>query len=188
VTLPVSAQFKFGVKGGLDLAKAEFKESSLKSDNFTGFFIGPMIDLTIPIIGLGVDASLLYAQKGVKIKGLIEGATISNTVKQKGIDIPVNLKYNIGLGSLAAVYLAAGPDFFFGFDKDKNLGENLDLKHKKAQLGINVGAGLKLLNHLQVGVNYNMPLTDTAKFTTIDGIKLDDYKTKTWQLSVAYLF
>ena len=37
------------------------------ADNYTGFFIGPMVDITIPIIGLGVDGALMYSQKGTKI-------------------------------------------------------------------------------------------------------------------------
>ena len=55
---------------------------------------------------------------------------------------------------------------------------------KKAEVGINVGAGLKLLNHLQVGANYNIPLGNTAD---IEGTNAS-YKTKTWQVSVAYIF
>ena len=46
-----------------------------------------------------------------------------------------------------------------------------------------MGAGLKLLNHLQVGANYNIPLGDTADIDTGGS-----YKTKTWQVSVAYIF
>ena len=47
-----------------------------------------------------------------------------------------------------------------------------------------MGAGLKLLNHLQVGANYNIPMGDTADFEGTDA----SYKTKTWQVSVAYIF
>ena len=40
-----SAQIHFGVKGGLNLSKASFSNVSenFKKDNFTGFFIGPMV-------------------------------------------------------------------------------------------------------------------------------------------------
>ena len=41
-------------------------------------------------------------------------------MKQSGLDIPVNLKYSIGLGSMLGIYVAAGPDFFFNFKGDKN--------------------------------------------------------------------
>lgn len=176
MAMPAQAQIHFGVKGGLNLSKASFSNVSenFKKDNFTGFFIGPMAEFNIPIVGLGVDASLLFAQRGIKVS---EGND-EYTVKQNGLDIPVNLKYNIGLGSLLGLYIAAGPDFYFDFEKKSGIDK------KKAEVGINVGAGVKLLNHLQVGASYNIPLGDTAKFEN----EVGSYKTKTWQVSVAYIF
>lgn len=176
MAIPAQAQINFGVKGGLNLSKASLSDvpGNFKKDNFTGFFIGPMAELNIPIVGLGVDASLLFAQRGIKVSE----AGDDITVKQNGIDIPVNLKYTIGLGSLAGIYLAAGPDFYFDFEKKTGIDK------KKAEVGINVGAGVKLLNHLQVGANYNIPLGDTADIEGTNG----SYKTKTWQVSVAYIF
>ena len=181
MAMPAQAQIHFGVKGGLNLSKASFSNVSenFKKDNFTGFFIGPMAEFNIPIVGLGVDASLLFAQRSFKVS---EGND-EYTIKQNGIDIPVNLKYTIGLGSLAGIYLAAGPDFYFDFAGNKTV-EGMRTDKKKAEVGINVGAGLKLLNHLQVGANYNIPLGNTAD---IEGTNAS-YKTKTWQVSVAYIF
>lgn len=181
MVMPAQAQIHFGVKGGLNLSKASFSNvgENFKKDNFTGFFIGPMAEFNIPIVGLGVDASLLFAQRGIKVS---EGND-EYTIKQNGIDIPVNLKYTIGLGSLAGIYLAAGPDFYFDFAGNKTI-EGMRTDKKKAEVGINVGAGLKLLNHLQVGANYNIPLGNTAD---IEGTNAS-YKTKTWQVSVAYIF
>ena len=176
MAMPAQAQLHFGVKGGLNLSKASFSDvkTNFKKDNFTGFFIGSMAEFNIPVVGLGVDASLLFAQRGIKISDGGEEAT----VKQNGLDIPVNLKYNIGLGSLLGLYVAAGPDFYFDFEKTSKVDK------KKAEVGINVGAGVKLLNHLQVGANYNIPLGKTASFEDVEG----SYKTKTWQVSVAYIF
>lgn len=176
MAIPAQAQINFGVKGGLNLSKASLSDvpGNFKKDNFTGFFIGPMAEFNIPIVGLGVDASLLFAQRGIKVSE----AGDEITIKQNGIDIPVNLKYNIGLGSLVGIYLAAGPDFYFDFEKKTGIDK------KKAEVGINVGAGVKLLNHLQVGANYNIPLGDTADIEGTNG----SYKTKTWQVSVAYIF
>ena len=49
-------------------------------------------------------------------------------------------------------------------------------------MGINLGAGVKLLRHLQVGVNYQIPMGDSFK---VENIK---FKTNTWQVSAAILF
>lgn len=179
MAMPAQAQLiKFGVKGGLNLAKADISAgtANFKTDNFTGFFIGPMAEVTIPVVGLGVDGALLFSQRGVKI-----GDT---SVKENGLDIPINLKYTIGLGSMLGVYVAAGPDFYFNFSGDKTYEDAGRLSKKNAQVGINLGAGVKLIKHLQVGFNYNIPLNKTAEWKEADL----SYKTKMWQISAAYIF
>lgn len=177
MAMPAQAQLiKFGVKGGLNLTK--LKLAGMK-ENSTGFFIGPMAEVTIPIIGLGVDGALLYSQKGDKEDGV--------DMKQAGLDIPINLKYSIGLGSLLGIYVAAGPDFFFNFKGDeKFIDEAMELEKKKAQVGINIGAGVKLIKHLQVGFNYNIPFGDS--FTWKAAGQAIGAKNKTWQISAAYMF
>ena len=106
IAMPADAQLlKFGVKGGVNMSEVTFRNIK---DNSTGFYIGPMAELTIPLAGLGVDAAVLYDQRG------------DHDYKQQAFDIPVNLKYTIGLGSMLAFYLAAGPDFYFDLKKEKN--------------------------------------------------------------------
>lgn len=173
---PAQAQLiKWGVKGGLNMSKLDFKEGPT-SDNTTGFFIGPMAEITIPVVGLGVDAAVMYSQRG------------EDEWKQQGVEIPVNLKYTIGLGSMLGVYVAAGPDFYFNFKDTK--WEGLDTK--TTQVGVNIGAGLKLIKHLQVGVNYQIPLGNTFSWKNVGDAVMDEIggnsKTKTWQISVAYIF
>ena len=116
VAIPAQAQFKFGLKGGLNITDMSFSSDVLESSNRAGFFIGPTVKFTLPIVGLGVDASALYDQREAKVKGT------DNKLKQQAINIPINLRYDIGLGSLAAVYLAAGPQFGFNIgDKHQTL-------------------------------------------------------------------
>lgn len=178
MAMPAQAQLQWGIKGGANVSKVSFDKDLFKSDNMGGFFIGPMVEFTIPIIGLGVDGALLYNQRGVKSN--------DDNFKQSGLDIPINLKYTIGLGSMLGVFVAAGPDFFFNFKGDDGV-----VDKRKALIGINIGAGVKLIKHLQLGVNYNIPLGKSGDVTFKDGVDAvfkDDYKTKTWQISAAYLF
>ena len=199
MAMPAKAQIKFGVKGGLNLASASLSDAwdaKGNADNYTGFFIGPMVDITIPIIGLGVDGAFMYSQKGTKISFDDLGST---TFKQQGIEIPVNLKYSIGLGSSASIYFTAGPSFYFNMKSDDDFTFDSvagSLDYDKSEVSLNLGAGVKLLRHLQLGVNYNMGLTDSAK-AKIDSSNSSDiwnvingesYKSKMWQVSVAYLF
>lgn len=173
---PAQAQLlKWGVKGGLNMSKLDIKNGPT-SDNTTGFFIGPMAELTVPLIGLGIDGALMYSQRG------------EDDWKQQGIEIPVNLKYTIGLGSILGVYVAAGPNFFFNFKDTK--WEGFDTK--ATQVGLNIGAGVKLVQHLQIGVNYQIPLGDSFSWKGVNEAISDEIggnrKTKTWQISLAYLF
>mgnify|MGYP003436711360 CR=1 FL=1 len=97
-------------------------------------------------------------------------------------EIPVNLKYTIGLGSMAGVYFAAGPDFFFNLkDFDVEGG-----KAKKSQVAVNIGAGLKLLSKLQLGVTYQIPMGDSFEWK--DAVGAGSAKNKTWHVSAAYMF
>ena len=175
---PAQAQLlKWGLKGGVNMSKVDW-DGGFKGnkDNSTGFFIGPMAELTVPLIGLGIDGALMYSQRG------------DDDWKQQGIEIPVNLKYTIGLGSILGVYVAAGPDFFFNFKDTK--WEGFDTK--ATQVGLNIGAGVKLVQHLQIGVNYQIPLGDSFSWKGIGEAISDEIggngKTKTWQISLAYLF
>jgi opacity protein-like surface antigen len=184
IALPAQAQLiKWGVKGGVNLSKIDLDGNLYDGNkgNKTGFFIGPMAEITVPIIGLGVNGSLLFSQRGAKLNG--------KDVKQTGLEIPVNLKYTIGMGSVAGIYFAAGPDFFFNFAGDKSV-DKFDFKKKKAQVGLNLGAGLELVKHLQIGVNYQLPLGDsfTLKNAVDAATKSDNAKLKTWQVSAAYIF
>ena len=121
---PAQAQLHFGVKGGLNLSKVSFSKSDLKGDNKTGWFIGPMAEFTLPIIGIGADVAALYSQTELAAKGY------STDAKLKTIEIPVNLKWSFGLGSMLGAYIAAGPQFGFNIGNKKGF-MNYDLKKKR---------------------------------------------------------
>ena len=118
--VPAQAQFKFGLKGGVNITDMSFNSDVLEASNRTGFFIGPTVKFTLPLLGFGVDVSALYDQREAELKDS------DAKLKQKAINVPINLRYDIGLGSLAAVYLAAGPQFGFNVgDKSQTLVENV---------------------------------------------------------------
>ena len=169
MTLPAQAQsLKWGVKGGVNLSKIDWNGGvDGNKQNSTGFFFGPMLETTITVVGLGLDAALLYSQRG------------KDAAKQQGVEIPVNLKYTMGLGSTLGLFVAAGPDFFFNF---KDLPDEITGDKKSVQVALNLGVGLKLLRHLQIGVNYQIPTGDSFKIANAD------LKTKSWQVSAAILF
>ena len=195
--IPASAQFSWGLRGGLNLVNNDItavnQESATSKDSYTGFFFGPMAEVQIPIIGIGVDASVLYSQKGLEVSD-------EETMKNQSLAIPVSLKYSLGLGNFAAVYFAAGPQFDFKIgDLDREFADGDDVKEfalERSTWSINVGAGVKLINHIQAGVNYNIPVSKEGayKFTenpTVGGAidhKPVDIKSSTLQFSLTWTF
>ena len=181
VAIPAQAQLRFGVKGGLNITSVHFDSDLLKSDNVTGFHIGPMIEATMPLLGFGFDAALLYSQKGMESSS----SGVKTTMKTSYIDVPVNLKWKFGLPIVKA-YLAAGPyaSFCVGGDKIWNvLSDQLETKSFGA--GLNFGAGVEVFNHLQVGFNYELGLTDNFSAEKLD---LSSNKNRGWTISAAILF
>lgn len=183
-----NAQLKFGIKGGLNMSDMSFKNlpSNFDSKNRVGFFAGPMLDARLPLVGLGMDVAFLFSTK----EGKVKTGHSSKNISESGFDIPINLKYNFGLSRLISVYLAAGPNFFFNIDKNVKLADNMKFSKKKAQVGLNFGGGVRLFTHYQLGINYNLPLSKsaTAVFDDLGEKSSSSYKTKTWQVSLAYLF
>lgn len=190
--VPANAQLKFGIKGGLNITDMSLSNDVFETSNRTGFFIGPTIKFTLPIVGLGIDASALYDQREGEVNvEADDNALVSTRLKQKSINIPINLRYDIGLGSLAAVYLAAGPQFGFNVgDKNQSLYKDVaEWRLNTSNFSVNVGAGVMLLGHLQVGANYNIVCGKTGEITVLDGAEsVLRGRSNTWQISAAYYF
>lgn len=182
---PTYAQFSWGVKGGVNLGNNDLtilkeKEDALNIDNYTGFFIGPKAEVRIPIIGIGVEVAALYTNKSMKLAK-------NETFMQNSFQIPLNLKYSFGLGNIANIFFAAGPEFGFNVGETSMVVNNIKTDEanitsgdisayvaQKSTLSINVGLGATLLKHVQVGVNYNMPWGKTGEFICIEASEIDN--------------
>ena len=193
------AQVQFGIKGGLNVTSMSLdKDKLLDTENQAGFFIGPTVKFTLPIVGLGIDASALYDQREAKIKGDINGNKVetSSKLKTQAINIPINLRYGVGLGSVANVFFFAGPQFGFNVgDKNKSIFQDAaEWKLKSSNFSVNVGLGFTVLSHLQVSANYNIACGKTGDVTVSDaaGATLQELlgsgKANAWQVGLAYYF
>jgi len=186
LTIGAEAQgnVKFGFKGGLDIQKLAFNESVFAAENKLGWFIGPTIQVSLPA-GIGLDISGFYDQKRSEING--------ETIKQKYILVPINARLKAGLGEMAGVYLAAGPQFAFNIGDDEFSwslnGIHNTFQLKKANLSLNIGAGV-YLSKLEFGFAFNLGVSKAGNATFDDGVSAVKEGTtpKSWQISVAYLF
>lgn len=186
-TTAAQAQVQFGLKGGLNVTNMSLSKDVVESSNQCGFFIGPTLKFTLPIIGLGVDASALYDQRSAKIS---ESGTNTGeqTIKQEQIAIPINLRYGVGLGSMASIYFFAGPQFGFNVgDKEKKLDFG-EWQLKSSNFSVNVGAGVMLVKHLQLSANYNIACGKTGDVTVGSTVKAATGKANAWQIAAAYYF
>ena len=184
-----NAQLKFGLKGGLNITNMSFDSDVVAQSNQEGFFVGPTVKFSIPVVGLGFDLAALYDQRDAKID--------DTTVSQRSINIPLNLRYNIGLGDLASIYLAAGPQFGFNVGS-KNIGivdevSKSNFKFKDSNLSVNLGAGVNLISHLEIGFCYNIACGKTGEFEVLKSVtdavgNVVKAKNNSWQISAAYYF
>lgn len=196
-TSSAQAQVKFGLKGGLNVTNMSLNSEVLDADNQTGFFIGPTVKFTLPIVGLGIDASALYDQRDAKITVEDNGASVESKIKNQSINIPINLRYGVGLGSTASVYLFAGPQFGFNVgDKNQSLFKDMgEWRLKSSTFSVNVGLGAMLLSHLQISANYNIACGKTGETTVSSALgELAQSAAKkrgranAWQIGLAYYF
>lgn len=188
----VNAQIKFGLKGGLNVTSMSFSEDVFDASNKTGFFVGPMVKVTVPIVGLSFDAAALYDQKEAKVKANGDDLDLTGkNVKQQSINIPVNVRYGFGLSSLANAFVFAGPQWGINVgDKNFKWADTASYSLKKSNFSVNVGAGVTLLSHLQISANYNIACGKTAEVNLLNGVgkAIDKSNNNSWQIALGYWF
>ena len=190
------AQVKFGLKGGLNVTNMSLNSEVFDADNQTGFFIGPTVKFTLPIVGLGIDASALYDQRDAKVKVEDDGESVESKIKNQSINIPINLRYGVGLGSTASLFLFAGPQFGFNVgDKNQSLFEDTaEWRLKSSTFSVNVGLGAMLLSHLQISANYNIACGKSADASLVKAAEAltnagkDKSRNNSWQIALGYWF
>ena len=178
VTLPASAQIKFGIRGGANLVNMKFNNGTFDKDNRAAFYVGPTVKFTVPIVGLSLDASALYDEKTAEVNG--------ERLKSQSIDIPINVRYGIGLSSVANIFLFAGPQFGFNVASDKKFYDSAkEWTWKSSNVSVNVGVGCTVLKHVEVKANYNIACTKSVEDSNNSDISA---KYNSWQLGLAYYF
>lgn len=172
----------------------KFNSDVFDKTNQAGWFIGPTVKFTLPVVGLGMDVSLLYDYRAAKLTYDDD----KKTVKQQQIAIPINVRYSVGLGSAASIFAFAGPQIGFNVgDKDFHWTQGSSYALKKSDFSVNLGFGVTAFKHLQVTANYNVVCGKTADVTwkkATDaagdalGLKKKGSRNNSWQLGVAYFF
>ena len=180
MTIPAQAQIDWGLRAGANIVNMKMSSSILGSKNNAGFYVGPTVKFTVPIVGLSFDASALYDQRTAKVTANVNGVDEEAEVKQQTIQIPINIRYGWGLSSAANLFLFAGPQFGFNVSKHYS-----NWTWKSSQFSVNVGIGATVLSHLELKANYNFVIGKSA--VAVDGLA-GNSRFNTWQVGLGYYF
>ena len=183
------------MKGGFNVSNMSLSHEVLETSNRMGFFVGPTVKVTLPLTGLSFDLSALYNQSDSKLAD--EKGVKEKTVSNKYVDIPLNARYGIGLGSFD-VFAFAGPQVSFNVGNENiNWGSSESYKTnfqmKKSLFSVNLGIGATI-SKIQLTANYNIPVGKTGELNVMDAAStiVKDGSTKvrnnTWQVGLAYFF
>lgn len=178
--VPASAQFRFGLKAGAAVSSLKLNSDILNSDNRAGFTGGVMVEFTVPVLNIGMDASVLYAGRSIEVENAL-GEVTKDT--RNYIDIPVNFKWKLGLpivGKVISPFLTTGPDFSFLCSSQNFKGA----WNRKFDVAWNVGLGLELFRHAQVAASYGFGITNSVSGDDA----LYKGKNRVWTVTLAYLF
>lgn len=186
------AQFHWGVRAGADFSKFPTTADQFKSDYYTGFHVGPTVEMKLPL-RFSLDASLLFSQKNVGITSM-EKTEVKDILKTNYFVVPVNAKFDLVSLPGADVMVIAGPQFNFMLNNNledlKDLNALRETEAKKASVGVNVGLGVRVLKMLQISALYNATLSDDYKFTSLNQTTKDVFnaKTNSFVIQAAVLF
>jgi len=194
LSTPVFSQIKFGVKADVGLNNPTFSTEALKVENMTSYSIGPSVEALLPLtaVDVGFDLSLLYNDNRMSVANLTgnnNGEKIE--VSNRYLNLPVNVKAKLGLGGLPLkLYGSAGPYIGYLISGDKIDFQSMsdDIKAKSFQAGANIGAGLEILGMVQVGVNYNVKLTDNYSIDTPNWRDPLNGKSDSWSITASLYF
>ena len=152
------SQIRLGLRGEVGLNKASFSKEAIEVENLNSFKLGPTVEVMLPGMGFGIEASVLYNNNRMNVTNDADIIEITNHY----IDIPLNLKYKFGLISPIKIYAAAGPyaRIHVGGDDIKFSSVTDDIKAKAFEAGVNLGLGVEIFKRIAVGVNYGIQLTD----------------------------
>lgn len=193
---------KFGVKGGIDLAQFNLKNASeiLRTNNNTGWFIGPTVKLSLPA-GIGFDLAALFNHRRTDVDIYYMDDKTTDTrklekLKTNQIIVPLNVRYDIGLSDALSIFGFAGPQVAFRIgDEVQSLADlkndAMDWRLKSSNFSVNAGLGI-VVSNLQLSANYNVGIGKTGDVTWKDAVGgvVDGYRGKynSWQIALAYYF
>lgn len=170
----ISAQeSRWGVVAGVNMSKLNFDQKLFTIDSKAGATVGVTGELMIPGIGFGVDASMLYTQRGADLHlgerpiWASQGYGV-NSCTLHYLEIPLNLKFKFknlnGFENTLMPILFVGPEFSFLLAHNKLEA----LSYAGGEFGIQLGIGCEILRKVQVNASYSWGMSYAVKTKLLD--------------------
>ncbi len=188
--ISTAADLRYGAIAGVSFNDLKFNQDGIigvKSN--VGFSVGGFSEMMFPGIGFGVEAGLMYTQRGATLDmnryiWQIDGYGIENT-QLHYIEIPINLRFKYhqldGFEDYLAPFVFGGPTFSIGVGHSKNKA----IDFAGGEVGLQVGLGVEIFKNWQLSGFYNWGMTDC-----LQTVKLIDYtaRNRSWNIRLVYLF
>lgn len=178
--------FQLGLKGGLNFASLDIANpTGFSTEGATGWHIGAFT--TIKITKFAIQPEIIYSAQGGDIS--VSGVADALSTDLDYVTIPIMIKFYL----VGGLNLQAGPQFGILLNGEQEIIDPLsgnvttdDIKDfiSSSDLSLGLGAGVDLPFGLNLGVRYNLGLSDIND--TLAGF--DETKNKVFQVSIGYAF
>lgn len=168
-TSTAKAQWRYGLLLGGDFANASLSRAEgYKMVNRSGFRGGVTFEYQMPTNGLAFDGSLLYTRYNARLS--YEGGK-AFSYGRDFLEAAVNIKHKFFLSStrkLVAPLIYTGPSLMIGLDRKDG-----PLRQYRLLPCWNVGAGIDIVNFIQITAAYSFGLGNSVdRFTGAEDARL----------------
>lgn len=182
--VPASAQFRFGVKAGINVSSLHFDSKLFDDNNRAGFTGGVMAEFTVPLLGIGCDLSALYVRRNAQYM-------VDNNIQKDNrdyIEIPLNFKYKVSIpviNNIFRPFVTTGPSVAFLTSRTY---VNDAYKNHKCDFAWNFGLGFELLRKVQIAASYGLGINKAVETISGSSTTSVEGKNRYWTVTAAYLF
>lgn len=145
------AHAQFGIIGGLNFSGTDYTANDLinEAKNVTLYHAGVAFKADLPL-GFAIQPELTYNVKGAKLDNV--GSVDDFQYKNGYIELGAGVQWGIDL-LVARPFLVAEPFIGYMVNPDSEF-KTINEEINKLEYGIGIGAGVDLLNHLQLSVQW----------------------------------
>lgn len=181
-----AARAQFGVVGGYTYSKAALDKEVLQGKGMNGFHAGIAYKLDLPFVT--IQPQLTYEVKGTDVKydmpgGNVDPSTLAN--RSGFLEFGVGIQGGVDLLAFRPFVLVQP---FVGYDVNPKdvyrlavgkqevlaVSEALEAARNRLEYGFGVGAGIELIDHIQLSVQWFMNLGSLYDGEKLDGTSLVD--------------